>query len=88
MCYVFCYPGNFRIKSKADAAKFLTISKGVFTWSDEENDYEMENGKVAWRPISMRGNIFNPYLDDGKDYDKLIWKCRKYINRKLRGEDE
>ena len=81
--YIFGYPANFRIRKKADAEKFLTISKGAFWWSDGKIDYWMENGTVSTRPVSMRGNIFNPYMDDGKGYTDLIWKNRKYINKKL-----
>lgn len=86
MTYVFCWPRDFRIKTKADAEKFLTISKGAFYWSDGETDYWMENGTVTTRPVWMRGNIFNPYLDEGKGYADLIWKTRKYINARLRGD--
>ena len=81
---IFCIPAGFRIKTKQDAEKFLTISGGAFFWSDGETDYWMEHGTVTTRPVFMRGNIFNPYLDEGKGYADLIWKTRKYINRKLR----
>lgn len=79
----FSYPSNFRIRTKADAERFLTISKGSFWWSDGETDYLMENGRITTRPVFMRGNIFNPYMDAGKGYADLIWKTRKYINAKL-----
>ena len=84
--YVFCYPSKFRIRSKADAEAFLTISKGAFWWSDGETDYWMENGTVRTRPVWMRGSIFNPYMDESKGYADLIWKTRKYINAKLKGD--
>lgn len=83
MTHVFCYPSRFRIRTKEDAAKFLTISKGAFWWSDGETDYWMENGKVATRPVFMRGNIFNPYMCASEGYVDLIWNTRKYINKKL-----
>ena len=84
--YLFCYPADFRIRTKADAEKFLTISKGAFWWSDGKTDYHMEGGAVSTRPVWMRDNIFNPYLDEGSGYADLIWKTRKFINAKLRGE--
>ncbi|MBR3353821.1 MAG: hypothetical protein IKG47_00480 [Oscillospiraceae bacterium] len=84
--YIFSYPSNFRIRKKSDAERFLTISKGSFWWSDGQTDYMMEDGKVCTRPVFMRGNIFNPYMDDGKGYADLIWKTRKYINKKLAGD--
>ena len=83
---IFCYPADFRIKTKADAERFLTISKGAFFWCDGTFDYWMENGTVKMRPVLMRGSIFNPYLDEGSGYADLIWKTRKYINAELKGE--
>lgn len=84
--YIFCYPSDFRIRTKADAEKFLTISKGAFHWTDGKTDYIMEDGRVITRPVVMRGNIFNPYFDDGSGYSDLVWKTRKHINAKLRGD--
>lgn len=84
--YIFCWPANFRVRTKADAERFLTISKGAFFWTDGETDYWMENGTVKTRPVWMRGNIFNPYMDEGKGYADLIWKTRKYINARLAGD--
>lgn len=39
--------------------------------------------KVTYRPVSMRGSIFNPCFDDGGGYVDLVWKQRKYINATL-----
>jgi hypothetical protein len=83
---IFCYPSDFHIRTKADAERFLTISKGSFFWSDGETDYWMENGRVSTRPVCMRGSIFNPYMDEGSGYADLIWNTRKHINAKLKGE--
>ena len=80
---IFCYPSKFRIRTKKDAERFLTISKGAFYWTDGKTDYWMENGTVKFRPVFMRGNIFNPYLDDGSNYADIIWQTRKFINAKL-----
>jgi len=80
--YIFCYPSDFRIRTKADAEKFLTISKGCFYWCDGLQDYYMEDGEVQIRPICGRGNIFFPMLVADKPAD-IIWKTRKHINAKL-----
>lgn len=82
--YIFCYPSDFRIRTKADAEKFLTISKGAFHWTDGKTDYIMEDGRVMTRSVMERGNVFSPYFDDGRGYADLVWKTRKYINAKLR----
>ena len=81
--YIFGYPAGFKIRRKADAERFLTISKGEFHWSDGETDFWMKDGKVIYRPVSMRGSIFNPCFDDGGGYVDLIWKQRKHINATL-----
>ena len=79
---IFCYPSNFRVRTKADAKKFLTISKGRFYWCDGDQDYYMEDGTVLSRPICGRGNMFFPMLVEDKPAE-IIWKTRKYINAKL-----
>lgn len=85
---------GFKIKSKADAEEFfmmkkggkVSASEGEFYWTDGETDYRLEVGKnnfreVATRPVCMRGNIFNPYFIE-EDPVSIIWKTRKYINKK------
>ena len=82
---IFSWPSNFRIKSKADAERFLTISHGTLYWTDGETDYCLEDGKVSTRPVFCRGDIFAPYFRDSNGYADLVWKTRKYINAILAG---
>lgn len=89
---LFGYTGNFKIRSKADAEKFLNMASdpdfmkydGALYWSDGKDDYCLDaaSARVSTRPVAWRGNIFNPYFDDGKGYVDLIWKTRKHINAK------
>lgn len=91
---VFCYRSDFKIRSKKDAEKFLDMVdspdfgkySGELYWSDGEADYCL-NAKaksVSSRPVAWRGNIFNPYLCEGKRdaYIETIWRTRNHINAK------
>lgn len=87
---IFCYCADFRIRSKKDAEKFLNMATdkdfgkydGALYWSDGKDDYCLDaaSASVSTRPVAWRGNIFNPYFDEGKGYVDLIWKTRKHIN--------
>lgn len=97
---IFICPTNFKIRKKADAETFLNMAdqdnynfghfQGEVYWHDDEYDYclSAKTKRVSWRPISMRGNIFNPYFDDGSGYIDLIWDTRKYINDQLFTHDK
>ena len=93
---IFLWPYGFKIRSKADARKLLNMreesdfgyAEQEFYWHDDEYDYCIypKRKTVARRPISCRGNIFNPYLVL-KDPVEVIWKNRKYINAQRFCED-
>lgn len=87
---IFCYPADFRIRSKKDAEKLLNAAndpdfghfKGALYWNDGETDYclDASRASVSTRPVAWRGDIFAPYFDEGKGYIETIWKTRKFIN--------
>ena len=87
---IFGHVVGFKIRSKKDAEHFLHMKdsgdfchyKGELYWTDGETDYCLDASResVSTRPVAWRGNIFNPYFDEGKGYVDLIWKTRKYIN--------
>lgn len=91
---IWGYVGNFKIKSKKDAERFLNMfaddgficgKDTLLYWSDGEEDYCLTaaSASVATRPVAERGNIFSPYFDEGKGYIDLIWKTRKHINKRF-----
>ena len=81
---VFCSKA-MTIRSKKDAEEFLKSSTGTLYLNvgDEDMQIYYDEGKdkhfVSFRPVSMRGNIFNPYfVSDDPIGD--IYRNRKYIN--------
>lgn len=73
------------IRTKKDAEKWLKSFTGTLYLNvgDEDMEIHYEAGKkehfVGFRPVSMRGNIFNPYFGS-QDPIGDIYKYRKYIN--------
>ena len=89
---IFCYPSRFRIKSKADAARFPTLSNGKFYWSDGKMDYmlnihDKKAGKfyLTQRGVWARGDVFSPVLmiEDHDTIISILWETRKHVNAKL-----
>lgn len=85
---VFMWPTGFKIKSKADARRFLEMAaEQPVYWHDDELDYRLEFSRewepqVATRPQGCRGNIFSPYVVE-VDPVQTIWNTRKYINAQI-----
>lgn len=89
---LFCYPGGFKIKSKADARRFLEMAaEQPVYWHDDELDYCLQlthyEPDVATRPQGCRGNIFAPYVVED-DPVQTIWNTRKYINAQIFSDKE
>ncbi len=95
---IFMYPSDFKIKSKADASRFLNMrdekgfgaSSGEVYWCDDTYDYclYIEDANVGHRLKSERGNIFSPYFVDPKESLSTIWRTRKHINAKWFTDDK
>lgn len=90
--YLFIYPASFKIRSKADAEKFLNAhdesgfghAEQEIHWSDGQLDYWLDPiaKRVLSRHVSQRGNIFSPCFEEPEPVN-IIWNTRKYINEQV-----
>lgn len=79
---IFCCK-SMTIRTKKDAKKFLESSSGTLYLNVGNEDMQIHSDKkdhiVSFRPVSMRGSIFNPYFVS-EDPVGDVYRNRKYIN--------
>lgn len=87
------YPGGFKIRSMADARKFLeqdgfSSSSGEWYFHSNTHDYclNCKRHDVSSRPMTDRGDIFAPYVQV-RDSLHTVWVLRKFINAQLFSRD-
>ena len=89
---LFISKAGFKIRTKADAEKFLNagtdpdfgrVEEEIY-WSDDTKDYCLYPvmKEVGFRSQRERGNIFAPYIIVDNPVD-VIWKTRKWLNWQL-----
>lgn len=89
---LFIWRAGFKIKSKADAEKFLNAhnesdfghAESDIHWCDGEYDYWLEpkEKRVVVRSVEERGNIF-ALCFECVDPVETIYRTRKYINSQV-----
>lgn len=90
---IHMYPGDFKIRSKADARRFLeqdgfSASDNEWYWHSNTHDYclDCKRHDVSSRPLTERGDIFSPYVQV-RDSLNTVWVLRKFINAQLFSRD-
>lgn len=92
--YVQCVSkGNFKIKSLKDAEIFVMecLKASYYVNAVMFDDYplvdvliEPKDNRLYTRPVTMRGNVFNPYSEKtDMDAVHFCYKARKFINEEL-----
>lgn len=91
---ILVYPAKFKIRSKADANKFLNchdlkefgFAEADIHWDDGSFDYWLDpiTKQVSMKLISQRSNPFFPLVQSARPID-MIFETRRFINKQVFG---